>query len=104
MPLPSASAAHAVISEMTKPAPSDAAMRRNGASVIPDIGASSTGLGRETRPTETRCISNGPMIARAAVWWRDACISIVLKENEQIPDRRLTRGVTTTKEYHLTKI
>jgi hypothetical protein len=42
-PLP-ASAAQAVISETTRPAPSAAAIRRNGASVMPDIGASNTGF------------------------------------------------------------
>ena len=47
----SASAAQAVISEITSPAPSSAAMRRNGASVTPDIGARKTGLGSGTAPT-----------------------------------------------------
>ena len=42
---PSASAALAVISETTKPAPRSAARRRNGASVTPDIGAKITGFG-----------------------------------------------------------
>ena len=53
MRLPAASAAHAVISEMTRPAPCPATMRRNGASVMPDIGASSTGLGKVTGPMES---------------------------------------------------
>ena len=48
--LPSASASEAVISEMTKPAPSAAAWRLNGASVTPDIGASTTRFGRMTFP------------------------------------------------------
>ena len=48
-----ASAAQAVISDTTSPAPSDAARRRNGASVTPDIGASSTGLGSGMGPTES---------------------------------------------------
>ena len=61
---PPASAAHAVISEMTSPAPSDAASRRNGASVTPDIGASSTGLERATGPMEMFCM--GASLAVAA--------------------------------------
>src|SRR3954471_15023355 len=40
----------AVISETTKPAPSEAASRRNGASVIPDIGASKTRLATSISP------------------------------------------------------
>src|SRR5271154_3364331 len=56
MRLPSASAAQAVISEMTRPAPSDAAMRRNGASVMPDIGASSTGFGNGIEPMKMVCM------------------------------------------------
>src|SRR5580698_3008392 len=50
-----ASAAHAVISETTRPAPSAAACRRNGASVMPVIGASSTGLGSLIEPMERPC-------------------------------------------------
>src|SRR3954464_10189273 len=41
----------AVISETTRPAPSDAAKRRNGASVTPDIGARNTRLANSTPPT-----------------------------------------------------
>ncbi len=52
MRFPAASAAHAVISEITSPAPCPATMRRNGASVMPDIGASRTGLGRATGPMQ----------------------------------------------------
>src|SRR3954447_24282189 len=40
----------AVISDTTRPAPSAAASRRNGASVMPDIGASSTGFAIATLP------------------------------------------------------
>jgi hypothetical protein len=50
MRFPSASAAQAVISEITRPAPRSDAMRRNGASVTPDIGASSTRLGSGSGP------------------------------------------------------
>src|SRR5947209_18259556 len=53
--LPSTSAADAVISEMTRPAPRAAAWRRNGASVTPDMGASITRLGRTMLP-----IASGP--------------------------------------------
>ena len=48
--LPAASAAQAVISETTRPAPISAARRRKGASVTPDIGASTTGLASLTLP------------------------------------------------------
>ena len=50
-------AAQAVISEMTSPAPSEAASRRNGASVMPDIGARKTRFGSFTGPTEMVFIS-----------------------------------------------
>src|SRR6266436_39953 len=48
--LPAASAAHAVISDTTSPAPKRAASRRNGASVTPDIGARNTRLAMVTPP------------------------------------------------------
>src|ERR1700738_1916492 len=48
--LRSTSASDAVISEMTSPAPSAAACRRNGASVTPDMGASITRFGRTMLP------------------------------------------------------
>src|SRR5262249_56010108 len=47
---PSARADVATISETTRPAPSRAARRRNGASVTPDIGARTTGLASATGP------------------------------------------------------
>src|ERR1700761_3489690 len=40
----------AVISETTRPAPGEAASRRNGASAIPDIGASRTRLASSISP------------------------------------------------------
>src|SRR6202012_4697141 len=49
---PSASAAQAVISEMTKPAPRDCTWVRNGASVTPDMGAKRTGLGSFMPPID----------------------------------------------------
>ena len=49
-----ASAAHAVISEITSPAPRRAASRRNGASVTPDIGARKTRFARVIPPTSSR--------------------------------------------------
>src|SRR5215471_16645852 len=52
-PRPSTRAELAVISDTTSPAPSRAANRRYGASVTPDIGASTTGLGSLTLPIET---------------------------------------------------
>ena len=51
MRFPSASAPEAVITEITRPAPKSDAMRRNGAGVTPDIGASRTRLGNGTGPT-----------------------------------------------------
>src|ERR1700689_3866787 len=48
-----ASAAQAVISEITSPAPCVAATRRNGASVTPDMGARNTGFGSIIGPMET---------------------------------------------------
>jgi hypothetical protein len=50
---PWASAPLAVISETTNPAPRSAARRRNGASVIPDIGAKITGFGSVRLPMTT---------------------------------------------------
>ena len=43
--------AQAVISDTTSPAPSRATSRRNGASVTPDIGASTTRFGSRRPPT-----------------------------------------------------
>ncbi len=48
-----ASASLAVISETTRPAPSRATSRRNGASVTPDIGAKITALGSVRLPIVT---------------------------------------------------
>ena len=45
--------AQAVISETTSPAPSRSARRRNGASVIPDIGARITRFGTQTVPMDS---------------------------------------------------
>ena len=42
--------AHAVISETTSPAPSLSASRRNGVSVMPDMGAKTTRFGTATGP------------------------------------------------------
>ena len=48
---PSTSASLAIISETTTPAPRLAARRRNGASVMPDMGARNTRFGSVTGPT-----------------------------------------------------
>src|SRR5580704_9483382 len=55
--LPLASAAQAVISEMTRPAPWLATCLRNGASVTPDIGAKSTGFGTVSGPMANGSVS-----------------------------------------------
>ena len=47
---PSTKSRLAVISETTRPAPRRAASRRNGASVTPDIGASTTRFGKPMVP------------------------------------------------------
>src|SRR5579863_734190 len=62
MRLPAASAAQAVISDTTRPAPSRAALRRNGASVIPDIGARKTAFGKRSGP-----ILIGPIFCRGLI-------------------------------------
>src|ERR1700688_2382625 len=54
---PLASAAQAVISEMTRPAPWLATCLRNGASVTPDMGAKSTGFGTVNGPMANGSIS-----------------------------------------------
>src|SRR5882762_7394356 len=53
----------AVISETTRPAPSEAASRRNGASVTPDIGASKTRLATLILPIFSggRAVDTGPV-------------------------------------------
>src|ERR1700704_3113565 len=51
----------AVISETTRPAPSEAASRRNGASVIPDIGASKTLLATSISPIFSGEEDTGPV-------------------------------------------
>src|ERR1700730_14566737 len=52
--LPSTGASHALSSAMPSPPPRDAAARRTGASVTPDMGASITRFGRTTLPIVTR--------------------------------------------------
>src|ERR1700716_883126 len=53
----------AVISETTRPAPREAASRRNGASVTPDIGASKTRLATSISPifSGLRAVDTGPV-------------------------------------------
>ena len=54
----------AVISEMTRPAPSVAAIRRNGASVTPDIGASTTRV-RQPNRSDARRIGGTEAVSEA---------------------------------------
>ena len=85
MRLPAASAAQAVISEMTSPAPCPAARRRNGASVTPDIGANKTGLGSGIGPMEM--LSTG-----TALEWARMRSSSCPAELLELPAYRILRA------------
>src|ERR1700722_9390108 len=61
----------AVISDTTRPAPSVAARRRNGASVMPDIGARRTGLASVISPIfkGLRRLLSGPVTSVPFSFW-----------------------------------
>ena len=67
---PWTSSSLAVISETTSPAPSAAASRRNGASVMPDIGARSTRLAISISPIFNGLASIRPVTDFSIFWQR----------------------------------
>ncbi len=83
MRLPSASAAQAVISETTRPAPKLAAMRRNGASVTPDIGAKTTGFGSAIGPMKMSCIGAALVCGNVTAVLADAIDWIAIMDRDQ---------------------